>query len=494
MPNKAPKPKSIIQGTAFTVGMRWTDRLIGIVSTLILARVLVPDDFGVIAMASLAIGLADVLLDLGVNVALIQNRNATQAHFDTAWTLRLIQAAVATLVVLIAAPFAAEYFKDDRIIPVLQVLAFANLLSGVENIGVVAFQKEMQFGAEFRFMFLRRIAGFSVTILAAWMMQSYWALVIGTLVGRIVGVVLSYTLHPMRPKLSFEKFAEIFSVSQWMLARSIGVYLQSNAHRILVGRWSPVATLGAYTVADEIAAIPSSELLAPLNRVLFPAFADASGDPLELKRLFLLAQSLQTLIAIPAAVGLALVANELVALLLGEKWSMAIPFLQVLALVNIGHALTTSSGYVLMVLGQVKSAVLTTWFLIIVFLALTLTVFRGSDALTISWIRLTVGGCGGIGISFWLVLRALPVLRYTDLLNTAARPLLGAAGMVAVVLIASPNLQLALPLLLVTKILLGAVSYVGIIFVLWSLAKRPQGAESYLIAKVLAVSSRFRST
>ena len=492
--SKAPRSQSILQGTAFTVATRWIDRLIGVVSTLILARLLVPADFGIVAMASLAIALADVMLDLGVNIALIQNRNATSAHFNTAWTLRLVQTAFATLVVLVAAPFAADYFHNDHIQPVLQVLAFSILISGFENIGIIAFQKEMQFGAEFRFMFMRRIAGFLVTIVAAWVLRSYWALVVGTLVGRVIGVGLSYAVHPMRPRLSFEKFGEIFSVSQWMLVRGIGGYLQNNLHRMLVGRWSPVSTMGAYTLADEISAMPTGELLAPLNRVLFPAFAAAAHNPPELKRLFLLAQGLQTLIAVPAAAGLALVADETVRLLLGDKWLLVVPFMQVLALVNIGQALTTSSGYVLMVLGQFKSSTIGMWLLILVFAALALTVFAGADALTIAWLRLTVGACAGIALYFWLLVRALPVIRYSDLLGTSIRPLIGAAGMAAVLIFVSPYLQLPLAIVFGIKIFLGAASYVALIMAMWQLAGRPDGAESYLLGNARALLARRRKT
>ena len=102
--------------------MRWTDRSIAFVSTLILARLLVPEDFGVIAMASLVIGLADVFFELGVNVALIQNRTPSQEHYDTAWTLRIIQTTLAAIVVVIAAPLAATYFNDPRVTLVVQVL------------------------------------------------------------------------------------------------------------------------------------------------------------------------------------------------------------------------------------------------------------------------------------------------------------------------------------------------------------------------------------
>ena len=491
--SKAPKAQSILQGTVFTVATRWVDRLIGVISTLILARLLVPEDFGIVAMASLAIGFADVMLDLGVNIALIQNRNATQAHFDTAWTIRLIQTSIATLAVIAAAPFAASYFNDARVQPVLYVLSLTLLISGLENIGVVAFQKEMQFGAEFRFIFLRRISGFLATILAAWVLRSFWALVIGTLVGRVVGVALSYTMHPMRPRLTFEKFRDIFSVSQWMLARSIGGYLQNNLHRMLVGRWTPVATMGAYTLADEISAMPTGELLAPLNRVLFPAFAAAKHNPLELKRLFLLAQSLQTLIAVPAAVGLAIIADDAVRLLLGEKWLMAVPFLQVLSLVNIGQALTTSSTYVLIVLDKVRNSVISAWLLIILFGALAVTVFAGAEALHIAWLRLIVGAFGGITLSFWLLVRALPVVRYRDIIGTSVRPLAGAAGMAAVVSLVSPYIQMPLGVAVAAKILLGAATYVALTMAMWRIVGKPEGSETYLLGKARAFLSRLGS-
>ena len=482
---------SIVQGTAVVVAMRWTDRLIGLISTLILARLLTPADFGIIAMASLAVTLADVLLDLGVNVALIQNSNATQAHYNTAWTLRLLQTSIATFALVLAAPLAAEYFHDARIQPVLQVLAFSLLLAGFENIGIITFQKHMRFGAEFRFLFLRRMAGFVTTIIAAWLLRSYWALVIGTLVGRTAGVGLSYWLHPMRPRLSFEKFREIFSISQWMLLRSIGNYLHQNLHKILVGRWTQATTMGAYSLADDISGMPSGELLAPLNRVLFPAFAAAKEDPLELKRIFLLAQGVQTLVAIPAAAGLALVAHEVVLFLLGEKWMIAVPFIQILALVNIVQALTTSVGYVLIVLGKIGISVIGIWIRVVVFCALALTVIPGNDALEIAWLRLFVVAAG-VWLSFWLLVRTLPGLRFRDVIRSSIRPLIGAAAMAMALLNLDSHFDLPLGMLLALKISLGVTTYVAAVLSLWWVAGRPWGAEAYLLEKGRAAWARAR--
>ena len=405
------RPKSVAESALITVAMRWTDRLIAFVSTLILARLLVPEDFGVIAMASLVIGLADVFFELGVNVALIQNKTPSQEHYDTAWTLRIIQTTLAAIVVVIAAPWAATYFNDPRVTLVIQVLAVSLMLSGLENIGVVTFQKEMQFGREFQFLFCKRIVGFIVTIVAAWFIRSYWALVIGALAGRTFGVALSFAMHPMRPRLSLKKFRDIFSVSQWMLVRSIGGYLQLKLHYAIVGARESASVLGAYSLASEISALPTSELLAPINRVLFPAFVRVKHDLVELKRVVLLAQGVQTMIAMPAAIGLILVSSDAVLLLLGEKWMSAVPFVEIFALISFLTSIATSGWYVLLTLGKIRLMAISAWVQVGLFATLALVVFPDAGAVGLARLYLAVVTLGLIALTVLLV-RHLEGLRF----------------------------------------------------------------------------------
>ena len=479
-------PTSVFKGALLTVSMRWTDRLIGFVSTLILARLLAPADFGIIAMASLVVGLVDVLLALGVNVALIQNRNATTAHYHTAWTLRLAQSAVAALVVLLVAPRAALYFNDPRIIPVLRFMSIGMLLVGMENIGIITFQKEMRFGLDFRFVFLKRIVGFVTTIVAAWLLRSYWALVIGTLAGRGFGVLLSYHMHPMRPRFSLEKMKEIFSVSQWMLFNSIGNYLNRNLDKILVGRRASAAVIGGYTLADEISAMPSTEVLAPLNRVLFPAFVEAKHDLTELKRLFLLAQGVQSILGISAGVGLALVAHEAVLVLLGEKWLFVAPFVQVLALANVVESITTSGGYVLITMGRLRNAAVIQWFQVIFFAVAVFLVFPNADAFHIALLRiLTV--LMGLFVSVWMLIHTLRNVRLLDIARSVLRPLLGTGVMALAVISISEVIQLAPLAELILKIVTGMLTFPTALMLMWWVAGKPEGAESYLLDKALAI-------
>ena len=132
------RPTTAIRGAFLSVAMRWTDRLLSLLSTVILARLLVPGDFGLVAMAMVAVGFFDVLLDLGVGAALIQHEHAGREEFSTAWTLRLAQCAVTALLLVALAPLVADYYDDPRVVDVLRVAAITVIIGGLENIGTVS--------------------------------------------------------------------------------------------------------------------------------------------------------------------------------------------------------------------------------------------------------------------------------------------------------------------------------------------------------------------
>ena len=469
--------------------MRWLDRLMGLASTLVLVRLLAPADFGVVAMAAIVVGLIDVVLDLGVHVALIQNRNATDEHFHTGWTIRLLQATLAALIVLAGAWPIADYYHDARVIAVMQVMALTVFIGGLENIGVVMFQKHMEFGRDFRFFFLKRLAGVVISISAAITLHSYWALVIGSLGARVAGVVLSYVLHDFRPRFSLAKTREIWSLSQWVLLKNIASYVEARLDKLVVGRRSDATTMGAYTLADEIAALPSTELLAPLGRVLFPAFVEARASPSNLRRIFLLALGIQMLVGLPAAIGISLVAKEVVLAVLGPSWAMAIPFVQVMGLVNALSTFIGCTGYVLLALGRVKTVSYCVFMQVGLFVLL-LAGFASSDAYHVVLMRLAVAFAGAIAFA-WVTLRALPDVAWSDLLATCWRPLVATATMAAVLLITPLPNDLVPIMALAVKIALGATTYVLITFGLWLASGRPDGAERYAQEKLLHFKARF---
>lgn len=481
--NRDVKRVSAARGAVLVVGMRWVDRLIGFVSTLILARLLVPDDFGIVAMASIIVGLIDTLLDLGVGSALVQNKAATRDDFDTAWTLRLMQAGFAALIIWFAAPLAADYFRDPRVLDVIRLMSVTILIGGFENIGIVAFQKNMEFGRDFQFFFFRRVAGFVVTIALALWWQSYWAMVVGALAGRSLGVVISYILHEYRPRFSLIRLRKIWSFSQWILVRNLGNFGQMQIDKFLVGRRADASTMGAYTLADEIAAMPSTELLAPLGRVLFPLFVDAASDPQRLKNAFCKALGIQSLLALPAGVGLYIVARDAVLLLLGDRWLPAVPLVETLALISVVSALTYSGSYLLLALGKVSLQAALAWIQLVLLASLTILVFPDVGAQGIAHIRLATSAFGLL-VFVALVLHYVKVLCLIDFLESAWRPLF-ATGIMALVLSQMPSIP-GIPLFfkLVLSIGVGGIAYALAILVLWRLTACVDGAESYLLEQV----------
>lgn len=477
------KRVSVAKGAVLVVAMRWTDRLVGVLSTVILARLLLPEDFGIVAMASIVVGLIDTLLDLGVGSALVQNKHAGREEFDTAWTLRLLQAAFAALLLWLVAPWAAEYFRDPRVVDVIRVMAVAILIGGFENIGIVAFQKNMEFGRDFQFFFFRRIAGFVVTIALAFSLKSYWAMVIGTVVGRAVGVAISYFLHEYRPRFSMARFRNLWSFSKWIIVNNVGYYGLRQVDKFLVGRRTDAASMGSYSLADDIAAMPTTELLTPLSRVLFPVFVDSAHDPEKLRSAFCKAIGVQSLIGLPAGVGLFAIAGDVVLLLLGERWEQAVPLIQTLALINIFSALSYSSSYLLLALGKIRAIAYLSWLSVWVFVFLLIAVFPEAGAQGIADVRLATTAFGFI-VFVYLVLQTAPSIRLRDYLEHSWRPLLS-TGVMALSLSIIPRLDsLVLLLQVILSVAFGAVVYICSILALWRLSGCCDGAETYLLEQL----------
>jgi O-antigen/teichoic acid export membrane protein len=477
------RPGSAFIGGMFAVGTRWVDRILGLGSTLVLARLLTPADFGLVAMATVAVGLIEIALDLGTSAALVQKQAPDRADFDTAWTLRLLQSVTVALIVALIAPLVGQYYGDTRIPGVMWVIALSIIAGGLENIGVVNFQKDMQFNRELHLLVAKRMIGVFVTVVVAIALRSYWALLIGTLATRLAGVVLGYWMHPFRPRLSLSRSGAIWSFSKWNILLSTSAYLLSRSDKLVVGGRTSPSTMGAYTIADELASLPTTELLAPLGRVMFPAFVRAIGESNELKRLVKLSLSIQALLGIPAGVGLALVADEAVPLLLGPKWMEAIPFLQLLCASAVIWAMASSSHYLLLALGRVKTLALANISLLTLFL-LSLVLGKNLSAAEIASVRVLFAALSFLVLAA-LSMRHSGVVGAGDFAAAAWRPTIGAGVMASILISFAPALagqggfaELAL------QIGVGATVYLISVLVLWLASGSPVGGESYLLDQI----------
>ena len=475
---------SLVNGAIITVMMRWFDRAVGVISTLILARILVPDDFGIIAMASVIVVFVDTLLDMGINVALIQRKDPTQEYYDSAWTLRILQASGVAIILGICAPFAADYYHDERVTDVIRLMALSIVIASFENVGVVNFQKELNFTADVKFVFFKRMVSFIATVSMTLLLESYWGMVLGTLCARTAGTLRSYWIHPMRPSFCIKEIRNIFGISQWLLVKNISQYLDRTTHIFVVGGMGNTSVTGGYTLASEISDIPGTDLLAPINRVLFPAFAQARDNLAELRRLLISAQGIQVMITFPACVGFVMTAREFVPVALGEKWIFIVPFIQILALSNIIQSISSSANYVLTVVGQIRLLALASWIHIILF---GLGILAFSQALTPELVaRLRLGAIvATFGVSYYLLTRHVEGISILAMLKGIVRPVCGCAAIVLSLHGLELYLALAPAWMLTLKVATGVAVYIVVVLSMWHLADRPEGAEAFLLKKIL---------
>lgn len=469
------------------------ERSLALLSTVILARVLLPSDFGLIGMAMTQIALIELLSAFGFEAALIQRKRVRRADYDTAWTLGVLLAVAGAIVNATLAYPTSVLYGEPRLVDVILLLSLAFFIRGFENIGLVNFRRRLQFRKEVSYLATVKLLGFLMTVGLTLYWRSYWALVFGVLFSRCAAVVLSYVVEPYRPRLSLAAQASLFSFSKWMLLNSIFVMIASRLPTVMIGRRFDAAAVGRYTIASEIGMMPLTEIVMPINRAVFPGFSRMASDPQELARGFLIVSSALALFVVPASVGIVLVAEPLVRLLLGPSWLEAVPIVEVLALVGGVGALASNNNITLLALGLPRLVAMTKMLEIVVLAIAMLALAPVFGVLGIGYAQL-IAAIAATSLGVGLVAGRIPFTVRAYLLNLW-RPLVAVAIMGWVVLMVEAMFpeaeRIHRPLLLLlTMVLAGAASYFVAITGLWYLLGRPDGAEALIWGRLRAAKGR----
>ncbi|MBS0366455.1 MAG: lipopolysaccharide biosynthesis protein [Proteobacteria bacterium] len=480
--------RSMAKGVAWMVLFKALDRGLGLVSTLILARILVPKDFGLVAMATSLIALLELFTAFGLDTVLIQRASATRSHYNTAWTLNILAGTgIATLMLLSAWP-ASVFYHEPRVIPVICTLAAGAFLQGFENVGVVDFRKQMRFDLEFRYLLARRIIMFVITIPLALWLRNYWALVAGIVGGRCAGLVLSFLLQPYRPRLSLAAAADLLNFSKWLVVQNLLSFLKTRSSDFIVGRFAGPHALGIFSVSFEVSNMPSTELVAPINRALLPAYSKLAGDPAALRAEYLSVMSVIALLVVPVVAGFAVAAPFLVLLALGGKWLDATPVLQILAFYGITNVMVSNSYAAFLALGKPQTFARIDMLHVAVLVPTLIALTSLHADIGAAW-AYVLAAVLTLPLTLYFITRFLG-LRYRDFLRQLWRPLVAAAIMYLVVRAlgpASPTRVLGVgeaALSLGQCVAMGAVVYSLAILVLWTAAGRPLGAETLVLGQV----------
>lgn len=488
--------RKMARGAGWMVLFKLVERSIGLASTVILARLLFPEDFGVVAMAMSVVAMLEILGAFNFDMALIQNQQAPRSHYDTAWTFNVLLGFSYAVALLVLAGPAAAFYEEPRIADVMRVLALATAIQGLENIGVVAFRKEMTFGKEFRFLISKKVAMFVVTISLALWLKNYWALVGGILAGRATGVALSYRMHPYRPRPTLSARRELFGFSTWLLINNILSFLRLRSADFIIGKVAGSHSLGLFAISFEISNLPTTELAAPINRAVYPGYSKLSLDRAELTRGFLQVVAAIALVALPAGIGMATVARPMVELLLGDRWLEAIPLIQVLAVFGAVNAVQENNGMLYLSINRPRMLVYLGFLSAGMLLPLLL------------WATLRYGLIGATFAYLATALVMLPVnllvLKRLLGLSLAAyaqalwRPATATALMYLAVTrlldyLATTPVTAASPLALLLAVATGALVYAGALLLLWRLSGRPESVETLMLARLSRALGRMQA-
>jgi lipopolysaccharide exporter len=317
-------------GVVWLVMWRLLTRIVGLGSTLVLARVLLPGDFGLLGMATAFSASMDALSVLGLGDALVRRRGEGKELYDTAFTLQLARSLVTASLLLALSPVAASWFNEPRLIPVLAVLAAASAISGFENIGIVEFRRALRFDVQFKLLLWPRLFQVMITIILAILLHSYWALLWGILATKISRTALTYWFHPHRPKLQLAGWRELVSFSFWTWATGLASLVWDRSDPFVLGPRLGATSLGLYLVANDTALLPVTEVVIPASDALSAGFAAAQKDGRSSVYLAPKVATTMMLLLTPFIMIISCASGDIVAVLLGPKWQAAQPLVAIM--------------------------------------------------------------------------------------------------------------------------------------------------------------------
>lgn len=465
----------VARSAGWIIGGRLVMGLFGFLNTIVIARLLAPEDFGIVAIGLTTMQVLTNLSDIGVSQAVIRFRDADRDDLDTLFTLSMIRGVLIAAGLSAAAPFAASFFADPRIFWVFVGVALYPLLNGFINPRFYEFERQLDYSKEFFAAIANKLAGVAVSVAIAVAFRSYWAILLGLATNGLVQLVLSYFMRPYRPRISFASLGRILGFSGWLTGVGLMAALNNKLDPIFLARILGPAGAGHYFMGLQLAELPTREIAFPATRAIYPGLSELQRDRARANLAFLKGVEAMAAIATPAAIGFALVARDLIPFLLGDKWLAAVPVVEIITPVMGVQMPLLATQYFAMAVGSTSDVFKRE---LAFFLIRTPVFIWAAVAHGLIGAAYAVAGCGLVHIALNLALYARtsadnplrPIWR-------ARRSIAAAAAMTAVLLglrLAGAGADLA-PLFV--EIALGASVYFAAHLALWRAEGAPEGVE-----------------
>jgi len=312
-------------------------QLIAFIISIVLARQLAPEVFGLIAMLNIFLAIGQSFVDSGFGSALIQRKNVTEKHYSSVFYFNILLGIIIAIILYFCAPLIADFFEQDILIDLTRVLSLKFLILPFGLIQMNLLMKELNFKDRTKVNVTATTLSGIIGITMAFSGFGVWSLVAKMISRDIFSAIFLWVFNSWRPSLvfSFKAIIELFSFGSRMFLSGLLNVVFTNIYQIIIGRFFSPAALGFYTKARTIQQMPTKSISSIVSTVTFSSFSKVQDDKIRLKRGVKIAVNYLMYINFPLMIGLALVARPLVIVLLTEKWLPIVPYIQILCFAGI---------------------------------------------------------------------------------------------------------------------------------------------------------------
>lgn len=346
--------RQTISGLIWSAFSAFSSQGFQFVVTIILARLLLPGDFGTVGMATIFIALISIINEMGFSAAIIQKKDLKDNHLNTSFWTGIITGVLFFIISIFASSLVADFFKNDLVKPIIILSSVSFFIAPFGIVQRSLLTKKLEFRklatVEVCTTFISGI--FAITL--AMLGFGVWSLVFMGIARNFITVVLLWKIEPWHPSLYFNKkcFSDLFRFGGNVVGSNLLNYLRQNVDYIVIGYLMGATSLGYYTLAYTLAVYPARTISPIITRVTFPVFSMLQDDNNLLKRNYLKVVFYLSAITIPALVGLEFVAPEFIKIVYGEKWIPAIIPLQFLIVIGIVNSISTTVGTIFYAKGR----------------------------------------------------------------------------------------------------------------------------------------------
>ncbi|UYO47706.1 lipopolysaccharide biosynthesis protein [Rhodopseudomonas palustris] len=490
---EAPVGARAAASAGLLVASRLITRCIDLITLSLLGRLLTPADFGIVAIAMSVIFIVEAVMEIPIGVALVRVRNPTERHYDTAFTVGLLRSCALMAVVIALSWPIAELYRDERLIWLISALGTAPAVRSLGSPRITEFTRRMDYRPIVALEAMGKLTSLVVSVVVAWCTGSYWAIAVGTIATPLTIAVASHIAFRYRPRLSLAEWSAFSAFVRWSTINQLVGAMNWQIDQLMLGRMVSRQDLGRFSMASNLASLPTQVIIVQLLNPLTVAFSLIHDNPARLKDAYRASAAMIVCVGLPVLIGLGLVADPLIRLVLGEKWTVISPIVSFMALSIIPSLFVSPLSPLLMALNRTQA---------LFPIALSELLFKMPILLVAIWL-FGMEGAVGMRMLTALFVAAVSMRAAQRTIGWAAwkqvaehwRSIVAGALMAAAIYPLTCDLEhepqiVLMAAKLVGAVLLAAAVYAIAILALWFVAGRPAGAEAKILNLVRSVIRR----